>query len=240
MPTVPPPDAARRFRWHAAPPRTASVEYPESDGKPMAETDIHRRVIIDVATMLSTRYRGREDMFVGGDLMMYYEEGAPNLSVSPDIFVAFGPPREPSRRVWKTWEEGKLADFVLEVTSKGTRRKDEEKRRLFERLGVAEYWQHDPTGEYMPAILKGQRLNAARTYEPIPFTAKPDGTLCGESKVLSLHLCLDEGRLRLFDPATNEFLATNEEKDDLLAKERKLSAQQAREIEELKRRLAAR
>ena len=92
----------------------------------------------------------------------------------------------------------------------------------------------------MPAILKGQRLNAARTYEPIPFTAKPDGTLCGESKVLSLHLCLDEGRLRLFDPVTNEFLATNEEKDDLLAKERKLSAQQAREIEELKRRLAAR
>ena len=240
MPTVPPPDAASKLRWHAAPPRPAPVEYPESDGKPMAETDIHRRVIIDVATMLSTRYRGREDMFVGGDLMMYYEEGAPNLSVSPDIFVAFGPPSEPSRRVWKTWEEGKLADFVLEVTSKGTRRKDEEKRRLFERLGVAEYWQHDPTGEYMPAILKGQRLNAAGAYEPVPLTTKPDGTLSGESKVLSVHLCLDEGRLRLFDPATNEFLATNEEKDDLLVKERKLSAQQAREIEELKRRLATR
>ncbi|MYB36517.1 MAG: Uma2 family endonuclease [Gammaproteobacteria bacterium] len=240
MPTAPPPDAASKLRWHAAPPRPAPVEYPESDGKPMAETDIHRRVIIDVATMLSTRYRGREDMFVGGDLMMYYEEGAPNLSVSPDIFVAFGPPREPSRRVWKTWEEGKLADFLLEVTSKGTRRKDEEKRRLFERLGVAEYWQHDPTGEYMPAILKGQRLNAAGTYEPIPFTTKPDGTLSGESRVLSLDLCLDEGRLRLFDLVTNEFLATNEEKDDLLAKERELSAQQAREIEELKRRLAAR
>ena len=186
MPTVPPPDAARKFRWHAAPPRPAPVEYPESDGKPMAETDIHRRVIIDVATMLSTRYRGREDMFVGGDLMMYYEEGAANLYVSPDIFVAFGPPREPPRRVWKTWEEGKLADFVLEVTSKGTRRKDEEKRRLFQRLGVAEYWQHDPTGEYMPAILKGQRLNAARTYEAIPLIAKPDGMLHGESKVLSL------------------------------------------------------
>ncbi len=240
MPTVPPPDAASKLRWHAAPPRPAPVEYPESDGKPMAETDIHRRVIIDVATMLSTRYRGREDMFVGGDLMMYYEEGAPNLSVSPDIFVAFGPPSEPSRRVWKTWEEGKLADFVLEVTSKGTRRKDEEKRRLFQRLGVVEYWQHDPTGEYMPAILKGQRLNAARTYEAIPLIAKPDGMLHGESKVLSLHLCLEEARLRLFDPARNELLATNEEKDGLLAEKDNLLAQQAREIEELKRRLAAR
>ena len=268
MPTAPSQPSASKLRRPAAPPRPAPVEYPESDGKPMAETDIHRRVIFDIANMLTSRYRGREDMFVGGDLMMYYVEGAPHLSVSPDIFVAFGPPREPSRRVWKTWEEGKLADFVLEVTSKGTRRKDEEKRRLFERLGVAEYWQHDPTGEYMPAILKGQRLNAAGAYEAIPLVTKPDGTLRGESKVLALHLCLDEGRLRLFDPATDEFLATNEENADLLAEERRtsaetkrqladerrtsaetkrqlaeerqLSAQRAREIEELKRRLAAR
>ncbi len=247
MPTAPSQPSASKLRRPAAPPRPAPVEYPESDGKPMAETDIHRRVIFDVGNMLTSRYRGREDTFVGGDLMMYYVEGAPNVSVSPDIFVAFGPPREPPRRVWKTWEEGKLADFVLEVTSKGTRRKDEEKRRLFERLGVAEYWQHDPTGEYMPAILKGQRLNAAGAYETIPLVAKPDGTLRGESKVLALHLCLDEGRLRLFDPATDEFLVTNEEKDDLLvqkddllAERDRLLAQKEREIEQLKRRLAAR
>ena len=232
MPTAHP-QPAHKLRWPVAPTRPEPVEYPESDGKPMAETGIHWHVIIDIANMLSSRYRDRDDMFVGGDLMMHYVEDAPNLSVSPDIFVAFGPPREPSRRVWKTWEEGKLADFVLEVTSKGTRRQDEEKRRLFQRLGVAEYWQHDPTGEYMPAILKGQRLNAADTYEPIPLVTKPDGTFYGESKVLALHLCLDDGRLRLFDPATNEFLATNEEKDDLLA-------QKDREIEELKRRLTAR
>ena len=247
MPTAPSQPSASKLRRPAAPPRPAPVEYPESDGKPMAETDIHRRVIFDAGNMLTSRYRGREDTFVGGDLMMYYVEGAPNVSVSPDIFVAFGPPREPPRRVWKTWEEGKLADFVLEVTSKGTHRKDEEKRRLFERLGVAEYWQHDPTGEYMPAILKGQRLNAAGAYETIPLVAKPDGTLRGESKVLALHLCLDEGRLRLFDPATDEFLVTNEEKDDLLvqkddllAERDRLLAQKEREIEQLKRRLAAR
>ena len=221
---------AHKLRRSGAPARPGAVEYPESDGNPMAETGIHWRVILDVSTALLSRYRDRDDVYVGGDMMMYYVEGATNLSISPDVFVAFGPSREPLRRVWKTWEEGKLADFVLEVTSKGTRRKDEEKRRLFERLGVTEYWQHDPTGEYKPAILKGQRLNAAGTYEPIPFVTKPDGTLFGESRVLGLDLCLDHGRLRLFDPATNEFLATNQEKDGLLA-------EQAHEIEELKRRL---
>ena len=72
----------------------------------------------------------------------------------------------------------------------------------------------------------------AGAYEAIPLITKPDGMRCGGSKVLSLHLCLEESRLRLFDPATGTFLATNEEKDDLLARK-------DREIQELRRRLAA-
>ena len=214
MPTASSRPRARELRWPAARSRPVPVEYPESDGELMAETGIHWRVIIDIANMLSSRYRGCEDMFLGGDLMMYYVEGAPNLYVSPDIFVAFGPPREPSRRVWKTWEEGKLADFVLEITSRGES-EEQELRALYERLAVPEYWHHDPLPE--SNVLKGYRLNASGTYEPIPLATKSDGTLYGESKVLALHICLDEGRLRLFDPAANEFLLTIEEKDDLLA-----------------------
>ena len=48
--------------------------------------------------------------------------------------------------------------FVLEITSKWTRREDEGKKKLYEDLGVREYWQFDPTGHYLEPILKGREL----------------------------------------------------------------------------------
>ena len=91
-----------------------------------------------------------------------------------------------------------------------------EKHALYESLGVTEYWQHDPTGKYLPPRLLGHRLNAKGAYEPVPLETRPDGTRRGKSKVLSLHLCLDAGRLRLFDPATGKFLPTNQDKDRII------------------------
>ncbi len=238
MPTAPQPLPAPAHGRPASPQPT-SVEYPESDGRPMAETDLHRRVILDVSTALESRYRSRADVYVGGDLMMYYVEGNRKLSISPDVFVAFGPSPEPPRRVWKTWEEGKLADFALEVTSKGTRARDGgRKRRLCEHLEVTEYWRFDPTGEYHDPVLQGHRLNAGGTYEPVPLATTAEGMLCGESKVLALRLCAHDNLLRLFDPRTCNFLQTNKEKDAALAEERRAREAAEAEVEQLKRRLA--
>ena len=249
MPTAPQPLRARKSGWPAAPPRPAPVvDYPDSDGKPMAESDIHLRAMMDAILSLRDRYAHRGDVYVGGNMLMYYVEGNRNVSVSPDVFVAFGPSREPLRDVWKTWEEGKLADFVLEIASKTTHGRDEvEKRLLYQRLGVTEYWQHDPTGRYIDP-LKRHRLNDCGEYERLPLATTPEGMPCGESDLLGLHLCLDsDGRLRLFDPATGEFLLTHDETKHELAEERHLSAQKDREledkdriIEQLNRRLADR
>ena len=254
MPTAPRSLPARNLRWPAAPPRPAPVLYPESDGEPVAETDIHYWTINDAASILRARYADREDVYIGGNMFVYYVEGTKNINFSPDVFVAFGPPREPPRRVWLTWEEGKFADFVLEVASRSTHGDDEaSKRLLYERLGVAEYWQHDPTGDYIDP-LKGHRLNASGRYERVPLTTTPDGMPCGESKVLGLHLCLDEGRLCLYDPATGELLLNHTEerrasaaKDDTIAEQADTIAEQAdtiaeqsRTIEELQRQLASR
>ena len=193
----------------AKPPRRqlpTPVEYPESDGKPMSETPIHWHATVDFAHPLLDRYAARPDAYVGSDMLMYYEEGNPRKAVSPDVFVAFGPSREPQRRTWLVWEEGKAADFVLEVTSNSTRRKDEGfKADLYEQLGVTEYWQFDPTGDYLLPTLKGRRLNPHGTYEAIGLEPR-DGGLVGWSAVLGLKLRPEGESLRLFDPELGDFL----------------------------------
>ena len=208
---------ARKSSWPAAPPRPAPiVEYPDLGVDPVIPE--HRLATTDGTQPLEDRYAHRADMYVGSNMTMYYVEGSDEHSISPDVFVAFGVARDRPRRVWKAWEEGRLADFVLEVASRSTRARDEGgKRRIYERHGVAEYWQFDPTGEHLDPVLQGRRLDAGGAYELIPLTTTREGLLCGESRVLALRLCLDAGRLRLFDPATGEFLATNADKDDQLA-----------------------
>ena len=246
MPTAPQPLRAHKPRGPAAS-STPVVDYPDWGVEPM--TPIHRRTANDIITRLEDRYRDRADVCVGGDMTMYYREGDNRRAVMPDVFVAFGPSRDQERDVWKVWEEGRLADFVLEVASKSTHPRDQTtKVAIYRSLGVMEYWQHDPTGKFLPATLIGRRLTAG-AYEPVPLERKPDGTLYGESKVLALHLCLDARDLRLFDPATGEFLPTGddknraiEDKDRLLTEERRRHAEERRallaEIEALKRRRA--
>ena len=221
------------------------VEYPEADGKPMAESIIHLRVAIDVITPLQDRYRGRLDAFVGGNLMMYYEEGNPRRSVSPDVFVTLGVPSEPPRPTWKVWEEGKLADFVLEVTSKTTRGNDEgPKKRLYRRLGVSEYWQFDPTGDYLNPKLKGQRLGSEGQYAQIALEEFQEG-LRGKSAVLGLELRLENDRLRFFNPEASDYLLTSAEQSAAIKKKSaaiekldraRLAAE--RQVAELEQRLA--
>ena len=54
---------------------------------------------------------------------MYYVEGDPRKSVSPDVLVSFGLGKKP-RRTYLVWEEGKVPDFVMEFSSKNTYRND--------------------------------------------------------------------------------------------------------------------
>ena len=64
--------------------------------------------------------------------------------VVPDVMVAFGVPSERFRLSYQTWRMGKVPDFVLEVVSESSWRRDYgSKRELYERLGVAEYFIFD-------------------------------------------------------------------------------------------------
>jgi len=202
----------------------------------MSETPIHWHATVDFAHPLMDRYAVRRDAYVGSDMLWYWEEGNKDKHVSPDVFVAFGPKQEPERRVWKVWEEGKAADFVLEVTSRSTRRRDEGfKAELYEQLEVTEYWQFDPTEDYLRPNLKGRRLNADGIYESIPLERR-DGQLSGWSEVLGLELRPEGQALRPFDPALGEFLPTHREQAGAIeATKTKLAAAESRikELEQL-------
>ena len=187
-------------------PPPAAIDYPESDGRPMAENDWQRAAILHALCVLGNRFDDRPDVYVAGNLFIYHEEGNLQASVVPDVFVVFGAESQ-RRRVYKLWEEPKAPDFVLEVASPSTWKDDEgPKRALYERLGVREYFQHDPTGEHLPSRLQGRRL-VRGAYQPLPVVASLDGTLLVSSGTLGLDLLADRsGKLRFRDPVTGEFL----------------------------------
>ncbi len=183
-----------------------TIFYPESDGQPMAETEIHRDLMIDFIQMLKHHFRNNNDVCVSGNMFIYYEEGNTRKSVAPDVFVAFGVGRK-QRRTYLIWEEGRSPDFVLEVASPKTFRNDmRKKKKLYaSELGVKEYFIYDPLGEIVPSFV-GYSLNNG-VYDEIPINN--DRII---SEVLGLELGENDGILRLFDPTTSEWLLTTTER----------------------------
>ena len=193
-----------------------AVEYPCSDGQPMAETPIHGECMMYVtyALRLCFRKRGRDDVYVGMNNFLYYEQGNPRAVVAPDVYVVVGAPAHPPRDSYLLWNEPKGPDFVLEVTSASTRRDDERRKRgVYAALGVSEYFLYDPRGEYLTPPLQGYRL-ADGEYRPVPaVTVLSSRGVAVASEVLGLELRDErEARMvRLRDPATGQDLLTYEE-----------------------------
>ena len=190
---------------------SAAIDYPESDGKPLAENDPQLHAILYAVGALWLHYRERADVYVSGDLLIYYEEGNPRVSVAPDAFVVFGV-EDRMRGNYKVWEEGKGPDFVLEVASPNTWREDvERKPGVNARLGVKEYFLFDPTGEHLTPRLQGYRLVEGE-YERLSAVESIDRTLAMSSEVLGLELRAKAGgEMRFHDPATSEDLLSHGE-----------------------------
>ena len=188
----------------------AAIEYPCSDGKPMAENDAQRDAIMYAIGALRIHFADRPDVYVSGDLLIYYEEGNPRASAAPDTFVVFGAENR-QRQTYKLWEEPKVPDFALEVASANTWRDDEgRKHALYERLGVREYWQYDPTGGHLGVRLKGHRL-VGGVYEPQPVAESMDGTFILGSEALGLELRVRGEEMYFLDPVTGRRLPGHQE-----------------------------
>ncbi len=145
------------------------IYYPTGDGKPMAEDRLHRKQMAYCCDALEYHFASRPDVCVAGNDFVYYEQDNPQARVSPDCYVAFGVEPKDERHFYKIWEENGIAPaVVIEITSKKTKKDDVTiKKPLYEQvLRVQEYFQFDPTGDYLKPRLQGQRLHEG-VYQPI-------------------------------------------------------------------------
>ena len=169
----------------------------------MAESEFQLVPMLYVLNVLRMHFRDREDVYVGGDMFVYYEEGNPGAVVAPDVFVVIGAPKraEHPRDTYKLWEEPKGPDFVLEILSSSTWKADlGPKRALYASLGVTEYWLFDPTREHLLSPpLRGMRLAGREAIGTCRSLQVAAGAPTLRSEVLGLDLRLDRGALRFWD-----------------------------------------
>ena len=129
----------------------------------------------------------------------------------PDLLIAFNvdPEARRARNGYLISEQGKPPDFVLEVASETTARRDEtHKREAYAAMGVPEYWRFDGTGgRWYQAHLAADRF-VEGLYVAIPIHQTAEGHYWGHSDSLNLDLCWEAGNLRFWDPIARIYLNT--------------------------------
>ena len=132
----------------------------------------------------------------------------------PDLLIAFDvdPQAVIARNGYVISEHGKPPDFVLEIGSARTGRRDITVKRVgYAAFGVTEYWRFDPSGgRYHRAHLGGDLLVNGE-YQPLPINWISDEHYHGYSAVLNLDLCWEEGQLRWYDPVVRRYLPSFDE-----------------------------
>jgi Uma2 family endonuclease len=171
------------------------VDYPDSDGEPMAENTLQFRWIVTIEGGLDALFANDPNVFVAGDLLWYPVEGNNAIRQAPDALVAFGRPKG-YRSSYRQWEEGGIApQVVFEVLSPGNRYgKMQAKFLFYERYGVEEYYIYDPdNAELFGWLREGDHLRAI---------AEMQGWT---SPRLRVRIELHEGELRLTGPDGRPF-----------------------------------
>ena len=225
-----------------------AIVYPETDGMPLPDGEYQAPLYVRTVGTLRTHFRDIPGARVNGDTFIYYVEGNPRRSVSPDCYVVFGLTEAAlhslsleGNNTYLLWEVGKPPDFILEIGSQSTAGADlGSKRDLYAELGVREYWRFDATGgEFYVEALVGERLVDGE-YSRIEMRRESGGRVWGHSDVLNLELWWEDGELRFLDPVTGERLLSQEEEQDArLAAQARAETAESRSREEEAARLAA-
>ena len=159
------------------------------------------------------REKGLGETF--SDLLMPYRRGQKSKVVSPDLMVALPAERREDWMSYKLWEQP-TPDFVLEALSNSNWKGDvREKKRLYRRLGVGEYWLLDPSGKRIGERLRGYRLRPATLpggrEVHVYVLVRPNHRGRRASSALRLELFVQDSELRFYDPVEKRLLPTLDE-----------------------------
>ncbi len=171
------------------------VYYPDSDGRFLPDNPLQANAIVNVRVSLKQHFASADRVVLEGDMFIYHEEGNPRANIAPNIFVV----RDHDlgqRPVYKVWEEGKPPDFALDVISPESEvRSEVDKRDLYERLGIREYFLFQPDRRQRGRRLVGYRLRG-QSYREV----EPEATGELRSLELGVEFRVEGQNLRLRNP----------------------------------------
>ena len=233
------------------------VHYPDSDGSFLLQNAKHNAELLYAGQAVEQHLRDAPSTVLT-DVAFYYEEGDNKALLAPDLSVTLdheftGP------KTYKTWVEGRLPDFILEVVSPSSVTNDKKlKKGTYERLGIQEYFVYNPDAERPSVAVHGYRLDEETNKYGRALRRGRRGAV--RSRVLGVSLRAEGSRLVVRNTRTGEdYVPTGKvrkrleravAKADQFAAERDAERGRAdqlaaaledkdREIQELKRQMAA-
>lgn len=210
--------------------------YPDSDGRPMGDTDFHTQALVWLRDALQDYYAEAPDVYIASNIVMYYQQGEPRRHRDPDGLVAKGVVGKHPRRSFRLWEEKVVPCVLFEIASRDTWRVDLKVKPIeYAGLGVKEYFVFDPEGIYLSPVLQGFRTVKGK---PVAMRPATDGSLV--SKQMGLRLVPEGPMLRLIDQQTGERILTRNERNERSELRAEQERQRAEALEAEVRRLRAR
>lgn len=175
-----------------------AVDYPDSDGQPMADNTLQFEWIVTLQGNLDLMFRDDPNVFVAGDHLIYPVEGDNVTRQAPDVYVACGRPKG-HRGSYKVFaEDNVFPQVVFEVWSpSNTADRMEEKRKFYEKYGAEEYYVLYPD---FPAYFRGW-ARAAGVLVPV---ANMNGHV---SPRLGIRFEVARGHVAVFWPSGRPFLS---------------------------------
>lgn len=201
------------------------INYPDSDGQPMADNTKQFRWIVFFKENLECLFANNPDVFVAGDLLWYPVEQQPNIRVAPDVLVVFGRAKG-DRGSYRQWLEDNIPpQVVFEILSPSNTLKEMiKKQQFYDRHGVEEYYIYDPERHEFTGL---QRLKNTLTVI--------EDTKDWLSPRLGIRFVVTSETLEVYYPDGSPFLTTIELKQQAETEKQRAETERQRAETEKKR-----
>lgn len=207
------------------------INYPESDGQPMADNTLQYRWIVTIQGGIDALFKDNPDVFVAGDLLWYPVESNSKIRVAPDVMVVFNRPKG-DRGSYLQWQENNIIpQVVFEILSpENTLTEMAKKWQFYNKYGVEEYYLYDPDKKDFSGWLREE--NNLEVIDNINNWISPK---------LKIKFVMGENELEIYRPDGEKFVSYVElETQKQLAQEQlKRETQRANSESKKAQRLAA-